>query len=66
MNLDNMMEIIFQDKIKDVVIVNTILGILTDVSNESLTIKLQNNNFIIISTKCLLEINDWKEHDQIE
>jgi len=66
MNIENMMEIVFQDKIKDIIIVNTIFGVLTDVSNESLTVMLQNNKFIVISTKYLLEINDWKEYDQIE
>ena len=66
MNIENMMEIVFQVKIKDIIIVNTIFGVLTDVSNESLTVMLQNNKFIVISTKYLLEINDWKEYDQIE
>ena len=66
MNMENMMEIVFQDKIEDIITVNTICGVLTDVSNESLTILLQNNNFIVISTKYLLEINDCKKYDQIE
>jgi len=66
MSTENKMEIVFQEKIKDIIIVNTILGVLTDVSNESLTVMLQNNKFIIISTKYLLEINNCKEYDQIE
>ncbi len=57
------MEIIFQDKILDLNIVHTIIGIVTDMSDESLTVMLENNKFIIITLKSLLEINEPKEYD---
>ena len=65
MNSETKMEIIFQDKIEDIVILNTIHGIITDLSDNSLTIMLQNGNFMIISTKSLLEIKELDKNDPI-
>ena len=53
MNTINKMELVFQDRIKDIIIVNTILGFLTDFSNESLTVMLQNDKFIILRLRIL-------------
>jgi hypothetical protein len=66
MNSENKVEIIFQEKIKDIEIINTIQGIITDVTNESLTMMLQDGKIIIISTKCLVEIKEWKKYDPID
>jgi hypothetical protein len=65
MNTETKMEIIFQDKIEDIVILNTIHGIITDLSDSTLTIMLQNGNFMIISTKSLLEIKELDKNDPI-
>jgi hypothetical protein len=66
MNSENKVEIIFQEKIKDIEIINTIQGIITDITDESLTMMLQDGKIIIISTKCLVEIKEWKEYDPID
>jgi len=63
MKSEKKMEIIFQDKISNINIVNTIFGLVTDYSDESLTVMLPDSKFMIITINSLLEIKEWEDTD---
>jgi ABC-type dipeptide/oligopeptide/nickel transport system ATPase subunit len=66
MNPAKKMQIVFQEKISSVNTINTVLGVITDITEESLTLKLQNNRYMIISAQSLLEINESQNYDLID
>ena len=48
--------IIFQDNIQDVYIKHIVSGIITDITDSSICVMLDNNNFMVFTTESLLEI----------
>ena len=66
MNPAKKMQIVFQEKISSVDIINTVLGVITDITEDTLTVMLQNNKYMIISAKSLLEINESQNYDLID
>ena len=52
------MVIIFQDKIFDLNMVHTVVGLLTDVTDSALTVLLNNGKFMIIAKETLLEVKE--------
>ena len=63
MNSVKKMTIIFQDNIQDVNIVNSVKGIITDISDISICVMLENNKFMMFTTKSLLEITECSEYE---
>jgi hypothetical protein len=63
MNFEKKMTIIFQDIILDINIVHVIKGIVTDISDESICVMLENNKFMIFPTQSLLEIAQCNEYE---
>ena len=60
MNSVKKMNIIFQDNIQDVNIVHIVKGIITDITNTSICVMLENNNFMVFTTESLLEISEFE------
>ncbi|KYK27471.1 hypothetical protein AYK20_02655 [Thermoplasmatales archaeon SG8-52-1] len=60
MNSVRKMTIIFQDIIQDVNIVHIVKGIITDITDSSICVMLENNNFMVFTTESLLEISEYE------
>ena len=56
------MVVIFQDKILDLKMVHTLCGIITDVTDTSLTVFRRNGKFMIIVKETLLEIKELNDN----
>ena len=54
------MEIIFQDRIKDIEIVHSIIGIILDETSISLTVLTKSGRYFFIDKETLLEVKEWK------
>lgn len=63
MNSVKKMIIIFQDNIQDVNIIHIVKGIITDISDTSICVMLENNNFMVFTTESLLEIIGYSEYE---
>lgn len=59
------MVVIFQDKIFDLSMVRTIVGILADETDSTLTVLLRNGKCMIITKESLLEVKEWKWDDVV-
>ena len=66
MNPAKKMQIVFEEKISSVNIINTVHGVITDITEDTLTLMLQNNKYMIISAKSLLEINESENIDLVD
>lgn len=52
--------IFFQDNIQDVDIIHSVTGIITDISDTVICVMLENNKFMMFTSKSLLEITEYE------